>query len=140
MIKISAPSPLSELRASLEIAWANNFDEVEEVVACDIFHPLTNFWNHILSDPNTLADELEKNAGRLNWGTPGKIKEWIKNQTGNQDYLSMLRTRASEITNKMILEAIPKGGNVSDKDVMFAKEGFVDAKASFIHALFFDHW
>jgi len=45
--------------ASLEIAWANNLD-VDEVVCGDIFHPLVNFWNHILSDPAKLADELEK--------------------------------------------------------------------------------
>lgn len=45
--------------ASLEIAWANNLD-VDEVVCGDVFHPLVNFWNHILSDPNQLADELEK--------------------------------------------------------------------------------
>ena len=45
--------------ASLEIAWANNLD-VDEVVGCDIFHPLVNFWQVILSDPDALADELEK--------------------------------------------------------------------------------
>ncbi len=45
--------------ASLEICWANNLD-VDEVIGCDIFHPLTLFWNCILSDPNKLADELEK--------------------------------------------------------------------------------
>lgn len=45
--------------ASLEIAWANNLD-VDEVIGCDIFWPLVNFWQHILDDPNKLADELEK--------------------------------------------------------------------------------
>ena len=44
---------------SLEIAWANNLD-VDEVVCGDVFHPLVIFWNYILSDPNKLADELEK--------------------------------------------------------------------------------
>lgn len=43
--------------ASLEIAWAQNLD-VDEVVACDVFWPLVNFWNHILNDPKTLADRL----------------------------------------------------------------------------------
>ena len=45
--------------ASLEIAWANNLD-VDEVVGCDIFHPLVNFWQVLLSDPGSLADELAK--------------------------------------------------------------------------------
>lgn len=44
--------------ASLEIAWANNLDEIEEIVACDIFHPLTNFWQHILNCPDLLANQL----------------------------------------------------------------------------------
>ena len=46
--------------ASLEIAWANNLDEVEEIIGCDIFAPLANFWQQILSDPDALADELAK--------------------------------------------------------------------------------
>lgn len=46
--------------ASLEIAWANNLTDVEEIIGCDIFWPLVNFWQHILRDPNALADELEK--------------------------------------------------------------------------------
>ena len=45
--------------ASLEIAWANNLD-VDEIVGGDVFLPLVNFWQVILSDPNGLADELEK--------------------------------------------------------------------------------
>jgi DNA adenine methylase len=45
--------------ASLEIAWANNLD-VDEVVGCDVFWPLVNFWQHILDDPDRLADKLEE--------------------------------------------------------------------------------
>lgn len=53
--------------ASLEIAWAKNLD-VDEVVACDVFWPLVNFWNHILSDPKQLADRLRTyKLGRSNY-------------------------------------------------------------------------
>ena len=45
--------------ASLEIAWANNLD-VDEVVGCDIFWPLVNYWQHQLNEPDQLADELSK--------------------------------------------------------------------------------
>ena len=45
--------------ASMEIAWANNLD-VDEVVGCDIFKPLTIFWEVILSDPAALADRLSE--------------------------------------------------------------------------------
>ena len=45
--------------ASLEISWANNLD-VDEVLGFDVFHPLVNFWQVILSEPSLLADELEK--------------------------------------------------------------------------------
>jgi DNA adenine methylase len=72
--------------ASLEIAWANNLDDVDEVVGCDIFHPLTNFWNHILSDPNKLADELEKfKLGDANYRKYKQIlKDWYEDPINNK--------------------------------------------------------
>jgi DNA adenine methylase len=72
--------------ASLEIAWANNFDEVEEVVACDIFHPLTNFWQHILNCPDKLADELEKfKLGDINYRAYKQIlKDWYQDPKKNK--------------------------------------------------------
>jgi DNA adenine methylase len=44
---------------SLEIYWADNL-RVDEVVAYDIFKPLVNFWNVILTKPNDLADALSQ--------------------------------------------------------------------------------
>ncbi len=72
--------------ASLEIAWANNFDEVEEVVACDIFHPLTNFWQHILNCPDKLADELTKfQIGDTNYRAYKQIlKDWYADPKKNK--------------------------------------------------------
>ena len=72
--------------ASLEIAWANTFDDVEEVVACDIFHPLTNFWQHILNCPNDLADELEKfKLGDSNYRAYKQIlKNWYEDPKKNK--------------------------------------------------------
>lgn len=72
--------------ASLELAWANNLDEIDEVIACDIFHPLTNFWNHILSDPNKLADQLETfQLGDANYRTYKQIlKDWYEDPIKNK--------------------------------------------------------
>ena len=72
--------------ASLEIAWANSFDDIEEVVACDIFHPLTNFWQHILNCPNDLADELEKfKLGDTNYRAYKQIlKDWYNDPIKNK--------------------------------------------------------
>jgi DNA adenine methylase len=72
--------------ASLEIAWANNLDEVEEVVACDIFHPLTNFWQHILNCPDKLADELTKfQIGDTNYRAYKQIlKDWYADPKKNK--------------------------------------------------------
>lgn len=65
--------------ASLEIAWANNLD-VDEVIGGDVFHPLVNFWQVILSDPNALADELEKfQLGDANYRAYKQIlKDWYE--------------------------------------------------------------
>lgn len=72
--------------ASLEIAWANNLDEVEEVVGGDIFHPLVNFWQVILSDPNALADELAKfKLGDDNYRAYKQIlKAWYEDPINNK--------------------------------------------------------
>jgi DNA adenine methylase len=66
--------------ASLEIAWANNFDEIEEVIACDIFHPL------ILNCPDKLADELEKfELGDANYRAYKQIlKDWYEDPAKNK--------------------------------------------------------
>lgn len=71
--------------ASLEIAWANNLD-IEEVVAADIFHPLVNFWNHLLQFPNQLADELEKfKLGDHNYRQYKQIlKDWYEDPIANK--------------------------------------------------------
>jgi DNA adenine methylase len=71
--------------ASLEIAWANNLD-VEEVVCGDIFHPLVNFWNHILNEPGKLADELEKfQLGDHNYRIYKQIlKDWYEDPSKNK--------------------------------------------------------
>jgi DNA adenine methylase len=71
--------------ASLEIAWANNLN-VEEVVAADIFHPLVNFWNHLLQFPDQLADELEKfELGDYNYRRYKQVlKDWYENPIANK--------------------------------------------------------
>lgn len=71
--------------ASLEIAWANNLD-VKEVIACDIFYPLTLYWNYQLSDPDLLADELEKfGLGDANYRAYKQIlKNWYEDPAKNK--------------------------------------------------------
>ena len=70
--------------ASLEIAWANNLD-VDEVIGGDVFHPLVNFWQVILSEPNLLADELEKfKLGDNNYRKYKQIlKDWFEDPKNN---------------------------------------------------------
>lgn len=72
--------------ASLEIAWANNFDDVEEIVGGDIFHPLVNFWQVILSDAEKLADELSKfKLGDNNYRSYKQIlKDWYEDPAKNK--------------------------------------------------------
>lgn len=71
--------------ASLEIAWANNLD-VDEVIGGDVFHPLVNFWQVILSDPDALADELEKfQLGDDNYRAYKQIlKDWYEDPITNK--------------------------------------------------------
>lgn len=71
--------------ASLEIAWANNLD-VDEVIGGDVFHPLVNFWQVILSDPNALANELEKfQLGDDNYRAYKQIlKDWYEDPITNK--------------------------------------------------------
>ena len=42
---------------SLEVHWAS---KGKKVIASDVFDILANFWNSLLSDPDALADELQK--------------------------------------------------------------------------------
>lgn len=71
--------------ASLEIIWANSFDAVEEVVGGDVFHPLVNFWQWILNEPDKLADELEKfKLGDDNYRAYKQIlKAWYEDPKNN---------------------------------------------------------
>lgn len=70
--------------ASLEIAWANNLD-VDQVICGDVFHPLVNFWNMILTDPGGLADELSKfKLGDTNYRSYKQIlKDWYEDPVKN---------------------------------------------------------
>ena len=71
--------------ASMEIAWANNLD-VDEVVGCDIFKPLTIFWEVILSDPAALADRLGQfNLGDGNYRLYKEtLKKWYEDPINNK--------------------------------------------------------
>jgi len=70
--------------ASLEITWANNLD-VDEVIGCDVFHPLVNFWQWQLEEPDQLADELEKfKIGDINYRAYKEIlKAWYFDPKNN---------------------------------------------------------
>lgn len=72
--------------ASLEIAWANNLTDVEEIVGGDVFHPLVNFWQVILSDPNALADQLTKfELGDANYRIYKQtLKDWYQDPIKNK--------------------------------------------------------
>lgn len=72
--------------ASLEIAWANNLDEIDEIIGGDVFNPLVNFWQVILSDPDALADELAKfKLGDANYRAYKQIlKAWYEDPITNK--------------------------------------------------------
>jgi DNA adenine methylase len=71
--------------ASMEIAWANNLD-VDEVIGCDIFKPLTNFWEVLLSNPSGLANKLSQfQLGDSNYRAYKEIlKSWYADPITNK--------------------------------------------------------
>lgn len=75
-----------------------------------------------------LAKRYEQAQGKLASGVPGSMSEWLKEQTGNQDELSLLRKDWSAIKASEVVKNLPPGA-ASDADIALALEGFLPTNA-----------
>lgn len=72
-----------------------------------------------------LATQFE-NANPTSLGAG--VYEWLKNTTGNQNYVSSLRREYSRVVTKEVLGSLPPGP-ATDRDVAMAREGFLKSTA-----------
>lgn len=75
-----------------------------------------------------LAGRYESAQGQLASGAAGSINEWLKEQTGNQDELTLLRKDWAKIKASELVNNLPPGA-ASDADILLAKEGFLPTNA-----------
>ena len=75
-----------------------------------------------------LANKLETKGG--GFGSITSAENWINEKTGRQDAFTQLRNEYARLKNSQVLKNVPKGGNISDKDIEFAKEGFLPETAN----------
>lgn len=68
-----------------------------------------------------LANRLEKAGG--GYGAFSSAGEWLKQQTGSQNYMSQLRNEYTRIRNTSVMSMLPPG-SASDKDIAIAQKGF----------------
>lgn len=78
------------------------------------------------SQLNDLADRFES-MGR-SYGALSSASEAAKKLTGNQNYITELRTQYARMRNSEAIKSLPKGP-ASDKDIAMAMEGFLPATA-----------
>ncbi len=75
-----------------------------------------------------LANRYELSQGKLLSGIVGSISDWLKEQTGNQDELTLLRKDWSRIKASELVKNLPPGA-ASDADIDLAKKGFLPDNA-----------
>jgi hypothetical protein len=68
-----------------------------------------------------LANRLDKTPA--GYGGFSTASEWLKKQTGNQDYMTQMRNEYTRIRNSQVMKFLPPG-SASDKDIAFAVAGF----------------
>lgn len=68
-----------------------------------------------------LASRLEKEGG--GYGALSKASEWLKQATGNQDALTLMRQEYVRLRNNQAIKMLPPGP-ATDKDIMLAMKGF----------------
>lgn len=73
-----------------------------------------------------LANRLD--AESAGYGKFTTAKEWLKNATGNQDYLTQLRNEYVRIKNGQVIKMLPPGV-ASDRDIQIAMRGFPEETA-----------
>lgn len=85
-----------------------------------------------------LAQRLEEIGG--GYGGAAKAAEWLKEASGNQDYMTELRKEYTRIKNSQAIKMLPPGP-ATDKDIALAMSGFpsetADAKtiSSFLRGM-----
>lgn len=77
---------------------------------------------------NQVAGQMEDLAQRLDatgggYGAAAKAYEWLKEATGNQDYMTELRKEYVRIKNSQAIKMLPPGP-ATDKDIALAMSGF----------------
>lgn len=75
-----------------------------------------------------VAGQMEDLAQRLDaagggYGAAAKASEWLKEATGNQDYMTELRKEYVRIKNSQAIKMLPPGP-ATDKDIALAMSGF----------------
>lgn len=68
-----------------------------------------------------LAGRLEKEGG--GFGAASKASEWLKQATGSQDAMSLMRAEYTKLRNTQAVKNLPPGA-ASDADVKLAMQGF----------------
>jgi hypothetical protein len=72
-----------------------------------------------------LAQRLDaaSKAGDLSDGNWARTKEWLKQQTGNQEYVTALRNEYTRLRTTSVLKNLPPGP-ATDRDIEMASKGF----------------
>lgn len=87
-----------------------------------------------------LARQYELSAGKMASGMAGSFGEWVKEQTGSQDQVSLLRKDWAAVKASEVVKNLPPGA-ASDADVALALSGFLptnakpEAVASFLRGI-----
>lgn len=85
--------------------------------------------NAKFEDYSDLANRYESAQGKLSSGAYGSVKEWLKEQTGNQDQFTLMRKDWAQIKASEVVRNLPPGA-ASDADISFALQGFLPNNAN----------
>jgi hypothetical protein len=124
--------------------WLNNKrgDRVSTEVEKNIFKASDEAQTESVKHENymELARQYEQSAGKMASGVAGSFNEWVKEQTGNQDQISLLRKDWAAVKASEVVKNLPPGA-ASDADVALALAGFLptnakpEAVASFLRGI-----
>lgn len=112
--------------------WLNNKrgDRVSTETEKNIFKSSDEAQSEAVKHENymELARQYEQSAGKMASGVAGSFSEWVKEQTGNQDQISLLRKDWAAVKASEVVKNLPPGA-ASDADVALALAGFLPTNA-----------
>jgi hypothetical protein len=112
--------------------WLNNKrgDRVSTEVEKNIFKASDEAQAESVKHENymELARQYEQSAGKMASGVVGSFAEWVKEQTGNQDQISLLRKDWAAVKASEVVKNLPPGA-ASDADIALALAGFLPTNA-----------